>query len=144
MSRLLQLDAFAQATMSSGGVQSTIEYVLAPSDAKYVTMREALNSAKDNFPVDNGLIKRILVTVSDGSVIFDSSKNNNTRNDAKDKLINENHMSRISIVSAALSQSGVAFEKKFSSSTGLFEEYLAHRLGKNSENALGIIRWSIA
>ena len=144
MSRLLQLQDFAQATMSSGGVQSTIEYALNPTDSAYTNMVVALMSAKNNYVVDNGSTTRILVTISDGTVIFDSSKSNNTRNNALNKQINENHMSRISIVSAALSQSGVAFEKKFSSSTGLFEEYLAHRLGKSSENCLGIIRWSIA
>lgn len=141
MSRLLQLQDFAQATMSSGGVQSTIEYVLNPSDTAYTNMLNALLSAKNNYVADTGLTKRILVTLSDGTVIFDSSKDNNAR--ANIKSINENHMSRVAIVSAALSQSGVAFEKKYSSSTGFFEEYLAHRLGKSSENSLGIIRWSI-
>lgn len=145
LTHVKELEAFARQTMSAGGVQSTIEYLLNPTDATYLDMCNNLFAARSDFSASMPAgvnSPRILVTLADGTTVFDSSKSNNSRANANAKTINENHMSRLAIVGAGLSQAGVAMEKKFSTSTGLNEQYLAHRLGRSAQDAQGIIRWS--
>jgi hypothetical protein len=155
LSNYKELEAFALKVELSGGFTDTMKYLLDPSLNAYNIMKIALDNAILNFTADmsnngSGLTgMRILVTLADGTVVFDSSKLTdnagstiNSFINAKNKIINENHMSRIAILIAALSAAGIAAEMKFSTSTGKFEQYLAIRLGKTSEHAIGIIRFS--
>lgn len=151
LTNVKDLETFARQTMSSGGVQSTIEYLLNPSNDTYLDMCSSLVAAKNGFSAVGVSSPRILVTLADGTVAFDSNNltstdplKQNTYANAIAKRINENHMSRVAVVSAALSQSGVAMEKKYSSSTRLNEQYLAHRLGRSAQDVQGIIRWSFS
>jgi hypothetical protein len=143
LTHVKELETFARNTVLTDATQNTIAYLLNPNDVTYEKMSISLSAAKNNFSVP-GVISspRILVTFPDGTVVFDTSKSNNTHTNALAKIINENHQSRLAIIAAMLSQSGVGMEKKYSSSTGLFEQALAHRLGKTQQDSVGCIRWS--
>lgn len=143
LTHVKELEAFAKQTINAGGLQSILSYLNNLADATYSDMSIALFAAKSNFTAPGVISLRILVTLPDGTTIFDSSKgNNNSHTNANSKLINENHNSRLAIMAACLSQSGVGMEKKYSSSTGLNEQYLAHRIGKTQQDAIGCVRWS--
>ena len=86
---------------------------------------------------------RVLITLTDGRVAYDSSKGaNNTFARYQAGTINENHNTRVAIMVALLGTSGVGNETKFSTSTGLDEAYNAQRMGLSTPNALGVTRVS--
>ena len=94
---------------------------------------------------------RVVVTLSDGQVVLDTAKATagslnsdlNTFNNFKNKAINENHNSRVAILTALLSNAGTGYEEKFSTSDLKFEAYHAQRMGAASSNALGVVRVSV-
>jgi hypothetical protein len=148
LTHVKELEAFARQTMSAGGVQATIEYLLNSNTSTYTDMSNALFAARNAFVSTAGITSpRILVTLADGTTVFDSSRganpnSANTPANATAKAINENHMSRLAIAAAMLGQSGVGMEKKYSTSSQNFEQYLAHRLGRSQQDAVGCIRYS--
>ena len=96
---------------------------------------------------------RLVVTESDGTVIYDTSHaatpgssapGNNTNNYAnwQSKLINENHNTRMAIMTAQMFPCGVGYETKYSSSVGTNQAYVAIRAGVYTNNA-GTFRLSI-
>jgi hypothetical protein len=85
---------------------------------------------------------RIIIVNSDGKVGLDTSKSNNSFQNYRDGLINENHNSRVAIMSALLSNSGVAFEEKLSGTNRRYENYMAVRVGAGATNSAGVIRLS--
>jgi hypothetical protein len=86
---------------------------------------------------------RVLVTLPDGKVAYDSSKGvNNTFARYQADLINENHNTRVAIMSALLGNSGVGYEEKYSNSTGLDEVYIAERMGFSPSRPSGCVRIS--
>jgi hypothetical protein len=88
---------------------------------------------------------RVLVTLSDGQVVLDTNKSDtvNTFNNFKLKAINENHNSRVAILTSLLSNAGTGYEEKFSTSDLKFEAYHAQRMGAASSYALGVVRVSV-
>ncbi len=84
---------------------------------------------------------RVLVTIPDGTVIFDSAKDNNTHANAKNKAINENHNTRVAIMKALVGN-GEAMEQKYSSTVNRKEIYLARRIGLSTEESVGCVRIS--
>ena len=88
---------------------------------------------------------RVVVTLPDGQVAIDTSKGDTGNTFAKfqGKTINENHNSRLSILTALLSNAGTGYEQKYSSSEQNFEIYSAQRMGANPSNALGVVRVSV-
>ena len=87
---------------------------------------------------------RLMVTLPDGTVAFDSGKGDkNTWANFKDKAINENHNSRAAIMTALLSTDGNGIEKKLSTSSGTNEIYHAFRMGLSSTEAVGVMRLSL-
>ncbi len=87
---------------------------------------------------------RVLVTLADGTVAYDSSKGeDNTFANYRAGTINENHNSRVCIMVALLGNSGVGNEEKFSSSTGNHENYTAIRMGLTPTKPLGCVRLSM-
>lgn len=98
---------------------------------------------KCSFLLDNNY--RILITVQDGTVIYDSSKQNNSFSSFDNKSINENHNSRVSILSALFSceKFGIGFDEKISTSTGNRERYVAIRIGDRIIDSSGCFRLSI-
>ena len=88
---------------------------------------------------------RVLVTLSDGRVAYDTSKGaNNTFANYQANTINENHNTRVAIMVALLGNSGVGNETKFSTSTGIKEAYNAIRMGLSTPEPLGCTRVSAA
>jgi len=99
----------------------------------------------NNLPNYNlGNIKlRIVVTIADGNVFFDSSKGeNNTYTNFLNKSINENHGTRHYIQQAFHSKNGIGWETKWSSSTQALETYYAVRLGMSEFGIIGVITFS--
>ena len=88
---------------------------------------------------------RVVVTLSDGQVVLDTNKSDsvNTFNNFKAKTINENHNSRVAILTSLLGNAGTGYEEKFSTSDLKFEAYHAQRMGAASSNALGVVRVSV-
>jgi hypothetical protein len=89
---------------------------------------------------------RVVVTLSDGKVVLDTSKSDTVNTFANFKLkdvINENHNSRVAILTALLSNAGTGYEEKFSTTELKFEAYHAQRMGSNPSNALGVVRVSV-
>ena len=85
---------------------------------------------------------RVMVTTADGHVAYDTSKTN-TFASFQAKSINENHNSRLAIMSALLANLGMGYEVKYSATDGYNEAYHAQRMGPSSHNALGCIRVSL-
>ena len=88
---------------------------------------------------------RGLVTLPDGTVVYDSSRGaNNTATRAHNKLINENHMSRQVLMKAVFGPQGaLAYDSKYSTSTQKNEEYVGVCLGGDGIFNLGIVRFSV-
>jgi hypothetical protein len=96
---------------------------------------------------------RVLITLPDGTVVVDTSKSDdpsdltpdvqaNSFQHFKNKTVNENHNTRISILDAQLWPCGLGVERKFSTTDNAFEIYLAQRLGPYLNNE-GTARFSI-
>lgn len=87
---------------------------------------------------------RVLITLSDGVVAYDSSKGaNNTYANYRSNTINENHNSRVAIMTALLGNSGNGYETKYSTSTGVLQAYNAIRIGYSTSESLGCSRISV-
>lgn len=89
---------------------------------------------------------RIVITLSDGTVAYDTSKTdtgNNTYAKYTTKTINENHNSRVAILQALLGSSGVGFETKYSTSSTQMTNYFAQRVGPSVADSMGVIRVSV-
>ena len=126
-------------------VKEVVEFVKRPENSiqyvKAIKVLERVTSDCDLAAKNTGLLKaRILATLSDGTVWFDSSKTNNTHEAFKLKKINENHNTRLAILKAL--KHGEGFEAKYSTSNNNRQEYIAIRLGASSELSLGVIRLS--
>lgn len=91
---------------------------------------------------------RLVITLPDGTVVLDTSRADNTSDPKSNsyehfiaKSINENHNSRVAILSAQQYPCGVGIESKFSTSTGNRESYVAIRLGDHLDSD-GTVRGS--
>lgn len=83
---------------------------------------------------------RLLVTVPDGEVVFDTAKGeDNKLKKFKNGKINENHNDRQAIIDALAD--GVGYETKFSKTTGQDEMYIAKVLGEK-DDPVGVMRVS--
>jgi hypothetical protein len=93
---------------------------------------------------------RMVVTVPDGTVVLDTSRTDgdetmptsNTYQHFLNKTINENHNSRVAIMTAQAYPCGQAIEAKLSTTDGVREYYLANRLGNYLDN-FGTARLSV-
>jgi hypothetical protein len=96
---------------------------------------------------------RVLITVPDGTVVIDTAKPDDPTNVTpnvfansyqhfKNKMVNENHNSRIAILDTQEWPCGVGLESKFSTSDNQRELYVAVRLGAHLD-ANGTARLSI-
>jgi hypothetical protein len=89
---------------------------------------------------------RVLITLSDGRVAYDTSKTaggTNTFARYQAGTINDNHNTRVAILTALLGNSGNGNEDKYSSTTGQPEAYNAIRMGLSTPNSLGCSRVSV-
>lgn len=151
---LLKLD-------SSGNCYNKITtFVSNPIEANFISMTTTLNSFVSYYYTNtqpNFTSIRVLISDSDGTVAYDSnvyigptlktpsqvpvisSFANYTS-----KVINENHNTRAAIMTALISNGGVGTEQRWSTSTNNFTQYLAVRIGINSETSYGVIRVSMS
>ncbi len=76
-------------------------------------------------------------------MIYDAPKGgDNTFENAVNKAIDENHNTRVSIMSAQLNDEGKAWEEKLSTSSSTVENYVSERCGNQFEN-FGTVRLSV-
>lgn len=90
----------------------------------------------------SGSTYRIVATISDGTVWYDSGKTN-TFAGFQGKTINDNHNTRRPFMQVLLSDVNGACESKLSSSTGKYETRVCMRVGDGNMTPLGVIGLSI-
>ena len=127
-------------------------------------LKTLLNNVKDqdtysnllefarNVATDPKLEKgRLLVTLPDGTVVVDTSKQDDPNNTAEvgnsfkhfsNKTVNENHNTRIAILDSQLHVCGVGVETRLSTTDHTKESYVALRLGAHLNNS-GTARLSV-
>jgi len=100
---------------------------------------QALINKCNTVAYPSGTTYRIVATLTDGTVWFDSSKTN-TYAGFKAKTINENHNTRRPFMESLLQEDiTYPFEAKVSTSTGLYEERVVMRIGGSKTEPLGCI-----
>lgn len=100
---------------------------------------QALINKCNTVAYPSGTTYRIVATLTDGTVWFDSSKTN-TFAGFKAKTINENHNTRRPFMESLLVEEILyPYESKVSTSTGLFEERVVMRIGASKTEPLGCI-----
>lgn len=113
------------------------------TDSSYntaVNVLQALINKCNTVAYPAGTSYRIVATLTDGTVWFDSSKSNNTFQNFKDKKINENHNTRRPFMESLLDEDiTYPYESKVSTTTGLFEERVVMRIGGSKTEPLGCI-----
>lgn len=131
-----------------------VKFVSNPIEINFNSMTTSLNSFVSFYHTTtqpNFTSIRVVVSDSDGTVAYDS--NNyigktppviNVFEDYTKKTVNENHNTRAAIMSALISNAGIGIEQKWSTSVGNFLQYLAVRIGINSETSYGTIRVSMS
>jgi hypothetical protein len=126
-----------------GTLQTQMNAVV--DQATYATLLSTAHTIKGTVP--NG---RVLLALPDGTVMIDTSRPDDPTNvlavgnsfaHFQAKTVNENHNSRVAIFDAQEWPCGGGIERKFSSSTGFTETYLAIRLGAHL-NSVGTARLS--
>jgi len=92
----------------------------------------------------SGTTYRVVATLADGRVWYDSSKgSDNTYQNFLNKAINENHNTRRPFMEVLLSDKNYAYEAKLSTTTKKFEERIVMRLGASNLEPLGSIGLSV-
>ena len=113
-----------------------------PSYANLLTAAKTIAAS-----IPNG---RVVITLPDGTVVLDTARpddptstmpSGNSFEHFEDKTVNENHNTRVTILSAQLYSCGVGVESKLSTTTGQSEIYVAIRLGQHL-NSTGTARLS--
>lgn len=94
---------------------------------------------------------RLLVALPDGTVVVDTGKTDDPNNTMpqgnsyqhfQNKTVNENHNTRVAMISAQQYPCGLGVESKLSTTTGFTESYVALRLGTHLDSS-GTARLSI-
>ena len=129
-------------------VKALLDFLKNTKDEKaYKAMSKAMDIVVKNTQQAainiGGSKARLLCTLADGTVFYDSgSKVKNSFSNYRSKSINENHQSRSAIQKAILSDEGLGWEAKFSTSTNSYEQYVAMRVGMSQHDAMGVVRLS--
>jgi hypothetical protein len=130
------------ASLNQSAGNSIYSFTNTPSSESWSSMHALIASwISANAFNANGL--RVLVALADGTVCYDSSRGTNTYNNYLNKSINENHNSRVAILQALLSNNGVGFEAKLSTTTNILTNYLAQRIWVTNGRPMGTIRVSV-
>jgi hypothetical protein len=131
-------------TASGETVQNALNAFLNDvTEVNYNVLLNAFTSANASIATGKNASLRILATTSDGTVLYDSSKSNNSYASFKSKSINENHQGRPEILLAVLSSSGVGLSDRYSTSVNGAQKYQATRLGDSTNENVGTIRLSL-
>ena len=143
------------------GIETAVYNYVTASDASATTFYAPMKTAATAilaYMVENKtdtMLPRVTIMGADGVVFYDSSKttagaNNSDLNShananelkGTNTIINTNHNTRLAVITAGLSSSGIGMEKKYSSSTNRLEEYYAQRIGVTPVLAIGTVRYS--
>ena len=122
------------------------KFLFTPSSNEYKKtigiLQDFVNiSQKDDHDISH--IYRIVATIPDGTIWYDSSKGEkNTWENFQSKTINENHNSRACIMEVLLNNNRSSFEMKYSSTTKTNEYRVSFRLGDNRYYPLGVLGYS--
>lgn len=132
-------------SVGASSVRNALQsFLITFTEANYVQMVIALNSARNELAVDEDSKLRILVSIDDGTVAYDSSRTNNNFSSFNSNSINSsNHNTRPEILLALLGQDGVGLSERFSKSVITFQKYRALRLGSTAQSNLGTFRVSM-
>ena len=127
------------------------QFIEIPNATNYDTMKLSIinwiNSSgpQEAISIDSNISipgLRVLIVDADGSVIVDTIKTNTYQNYLA-KTINENHNTRTYNIGAAISQDGIFYQEKYSTSVENNLIYLATRIGINKYKPIGNIVISI-
>ena len=148
---------FRAKNVANSDLPEDIERIVGTSITQFLTEQTETNWKRMRLGINDFLVNgqggivqnltglRVLVTVSDGTVAYDSSKNTNntnTFNNFKVGSINENHNTRPGFMAAILSNQGNGYEVKQSRSTLKKEAGRIQRIGSSTET-LGCIRITV-
>lgn len=112
---------------------------------------DAINTIIGKNGSQEGSGLKVLVTISDGSVAFDSTKceylgsnivtaGQNNYNNFLQNIINVNHNTRPEVNEAIMFSEGVGKSKRYSATSNTNFLYLAYRQGATTFEALGSVR----
>jgi hypothetical protein len=123
-----------------------VDFLIEPLEDKYDICIDILNKYIDRLnKLNNKDTYRIVFTIPDGTVWYDSSKGKkNTWDNFESKSINENHNTRAPFMNVLIQNNRRSFETKYSSSTKKNEYRLAYRFGVNKSYPLGVIGFSFS
>jgi hypothetical protein len=132
------------ASLNQVAANSIFNFTNTPTSESWTTMHGLIAQwISTNTFNANGL--RVLVALADGTVCYDSAKGDdlNKFSNFNTKSINENHNTRVAILQALLSNNGVGFETKLSTTTNVVTNYLAQRIWVTNGRPMGTIRVSV-
>jgi len=134
----------AQNYISGTSPNSNLRVLVAIDDGSVAIDTSKSTNQYVNF---NNKIKIASSTVNSSNAVTVNGTSTNaaivTIGTAGGNNINENHMSRPEVLLSCLSNSGIGFSARYSSSLGGFNYYLCQRLGFSTEQPLGYIRLSV-
>ena len=143
----LSASVLAYDSPGNGFVENLIQtFLVTETPVTYNAMAAALIDASNNFADGTNSTLRILLSISDGTVAFDSSKGfaNNTWAGYTGNTINSsNHNTRPEILVAVLGNTGVGLSERYSRSVQTFQKYQATRFGSSTQSNAGTFRVSM-
>lgn len=143
----LSASVLAYNSTGNGIVENLIQtFLVTETQLTYDPMAAALIDASNNFAVGADSSLRLLLSISDGTVAFDSSKGfaTNTWNNYTNNNINSsNHNTRPEIMVAVLGNTGVGLSERYSRSVQRFQKYQANRFGSSTQSNAGTFRVSM-
>jgi hypothetical protein len=118
------------------------DFLTVVTEANWNLMYEALNSTGFQALLNASNV-RLLITVADGTVAYDSSRpTRNSWANFRLREINDNHNTRPEILLALLGNSGVGVANRYSTSVNKVDMNYATRYGLSTTYPLGCYRLS--
>jgi len=121
-------------------------FLSAATEERYntaVNILEAFRNKCQTVAYPSVIVYRIVATLSDGTVWYDSSKSNNNWTSFLNKSINENHNTRRPFMEVLLNDDQYSYELKTSNTTRVPESRVCFRVGDNRFTPLGVIGLSV-
>jgi hypothetical protein len=143
----LSASVLAYNSSGNGFVENLIQtFLVTETEVTYNAMSAALIDASNNFATGTDSTLRILLSISDGTVAFDSSKgaaNNTWAGYTANTINSSNHNTRPEILVAVLGNTGVGLSERYSRSVQRFQKYQATRFGSSTQANAGTFRVSM-
>jgi hypothetical protein len=130
-----------------GPIDNLIQvFLTTETQASYEAMVAGLAQAITSLATGADSTLRILISISDGKVAYDSSKgvaNNTWVKFLADTVNASNHNTRPEILVALLGNTGVGISERYSRSVETFQKYQANRYGSSTQSNAGTFRVSL-